>query len=639
MIVATAGHVDHGKTLLVKALTGIDTDRLEEEKRRGLTIDLGFAYHDFDGERVGFIDVPGHHRFIHNMLAGVSGIDYAMLVVAADDGIMPQTLEHLAILRLLKIPEGICVITKADRVDAKRLDEVERALREITRDTFLESGDVFRVSSVRGSGVDTLGAHLASAARRCAGHTSERCFRLSIDRAFTLRGAGVVVTGTVHSGRVGIGDELVSTPNDIPVRVRGLHVQDLEATHSQAGDRCALNLAGIERTDLGRGDWLVAQDAIESVDRIDVSLSLLASQHRPLRHWTPVHIHLAASHFTGRVALLEPGAIEPGETRLAQLVLDGSVPARRLDRFIVRDQAQDVTLGGGEVLDIHPPRRGRRRPERIRYLECNSAKTPSAALTGLIDAFPNGIDLDRFESCWNLTREERDVLEKDVPCQLYNDEGHRFAVSDASMNALQKQLVVKVSAWHKASPHVMGIRLAQLRPLVGAGPTDALITSALAGLVRKGTLSQHGAMFAAPDHRPELVGEDRRLWQRIEPMLDVPDLKPPILRELSQTLGVPLKMLTDFLKRTSHLGFTVGVADNRYFLPGTVRTLASYVEDLAARDAEGHVTAKAFRDRSGIGRNLAIDVLEFFDAQGFTRRHGDWRIVLKPADEVFGAAH
>ena len=636
MIVATAGHVDHGKTLLVKALTGVDTDRLEEEKRRGLTIDLGFAYHDFDGERVGFIDVPGHQRFIHNMLAGVSGIDYAIMVVAADDGVMPQTLEHLEILRLLGVPQGLCVITKIDRVDSVRVVEVEAAVREVTRDTFLESAELMPVSALTGDGIDALTRHIGTAARECAAHSSDGCFRLSVDRAFTLRGAGVIVTGTVHSGKVATGDELMVAPSNLQVRVRGLHVQDLETTESRAGDRCALNLAGIDRDQISRGDWLVERTANQSTDRIDVSLTVLSSQQRPLRHWTPVHVHLAASHFTGRVALLEPGSLESGDTKLAQLVLDGALPAKHGDRFIIRDQGQDTTLGGGEVVDIYPPRRGRRRAERLRYLECNAASTAREALSALTEVFANGVDLDRFENCWNLTPPERAALERDVVCHVFDAEGHRDAVSNANMELLQGELVEKVAAWHKASPHVLGIRLAQLTPLLASAPTNALLRAALALLVGGGRVKQHGSMFGSPDHQPELVGQDRRLWQQVEPLLDAEDLKPPIVRELCQEIGVALTPLTAFLKRTTHLGFTIGVADNRYFLPSTVRTLAAYVEELAAGDADGHLTAREFRDRCGIGRNLSIEVLEFFDAQGFTRRHGDWRMVLKPADEVFG---
>ena len=637
MIIATAGHVDHGKTALVKALTGVDTDRLEEEKRRGLTIDLGFAYYDFAGVRVGFIDVPGHQRFIHNMLAGVSGIDYAILVVAADDGVMPQTLEHLEILELLGVARGLIVITKSDRVDPARITEVEHGVSEITRDTFLESGETLIVSSVTGDGIDSVTQHIAAAAKSHRMRSSSGCFRLSVDRAFTLRGAGVVVTGTVHSGCVSTGDELVVAPSDISVRVRGLHAQNVEAVQSKAGDRCALNLAGIDRDRISRGDWLVAAQANQSTDRIDVSLSLLSSQQRPLRHWTPVHVHLAASHITGRVALLRSGSLAPGETDLAQIVLDGSIPAKRADRFIIRDQGQDMTLGGGEVLDVFPPRRGRRRPERRAYLECIARDSAIEALASMLEAFPTGVDLDRFENCWNLNASERRTLEQDLAFHIYTDQGQRIAVSNANIEALQGELADKVGAWHKASPHVMGIRLSQLRPLIPSQPPVALLDAALSALASKGRLKQHGAMFAVPDHQPQLVGEDRQLWQRLMPLLDATNLKPPIVREISQTVGVPLKPLSAFLKRTTHLGFTVGVADNRYFLPSTLRQLAGFVEELAESDPEGHLTAKEFRDRSGIGRNLSIEVLEFFDSQGFTRRHGDWRIMLKPANEVFGS--
>ena len=314
MIVATAGHVDHGKTALVRALTGVDTDRLPEEKKRGLTIDLGFAYHPLDAEHVlGFVDVPGHERFVRNMLAGVGSIDLALVVVAADDGVMPQTREHTAILDLLGVSECIAVVSKVDKVDAARADEVSGQIDALLSDTGMRRAKIHRVSALSGAGVEALAGALRERALGLAARAADGRFRLCVDRAFMLRGAGLVVTGTVHAGVAATGERLVVTPSGYEARIRGIHAQDRPAGHARAGQRCALNLAGrdIEAGAIVRGDWLVDRTLHAPTDRIDVRLRVLPGEPRPVRHWTPVHAHLAAAHSTARVAVLGAGSIAP----------------------------------------------------------------------------------------------------------------------------------------------------------------------------------------------------------------------------------------------------------------------------------------------------------------------------------------
>ena len=365
MIVGTAGHIDHGKTALVKALTGVDADRLPEEKARGITLDLGYAYVPAaSGEVLGFVDVPGHERLVHNMVAGVTGIDFVLLVIAADDGPMPQTREHLQIVDLLGLRRGAVALTKIDVVDAARLEAVRRDVQDLLRGTTLEGAPVFPLSSRTGAGVEPLQRHLEQAAASGVHAASRGGFRLAIDRCFTLKGAGVVVTGTVHAGSVKVGDELVLSPPGLRVRVRSLHAQDRPADLGQTGQRCALNLAGpgFEKALVRRGDWVVSAPLHVPVQRVDVQLRLLASEARPLAHWTPVHVHLGAADLTGRVALLESETLAAGAGALAQLVLDRAIGALAGDRFILRDQSAARTLGGGVVLDPFPPQRGRRLP-------------------------------------------------------------------------------------------------------------------------------------------------------------------------------------------------------------------------------------------------------------------------------------
>src|SRR3990172_7728558 len=337
MIVATAGHIDHGKTLLVKTLTGVDTDRLPEEKARGISIDLGFAYWPLaDGGLIGFVDVPGHERFIHNMLAGVCGIDFALLAVAADDGVMPQTVEHLQILSLLGIDRGVAVITKIDRVDSARIDEVRAQLQALLAGSALAAIALLPVSAITGAGIDALREALLAAAKAHSERYREgQHFRLAIDRAFAVAGSGTVVTGTVFNGEVRPGDRLMVSPKGVPARVRGIQIRGKTVERAQAGERCAINLSGIDAEALGRGDWLLHESIHAPSRRLDVRFTLLPAEKAPLRHWAPVHLHLATADVMARVAIRRGGAIVPGTAVLAQLVTEQPIAALNRHRLIL----------------------------------------------------------------------------------------------------------------------------------------------------------------------------------------------------------------------------------------------------------------------------------------------------------------
>ena len=369
MIVGTAGHIDHGKTSLVRALTGVDADRLKEEKARGITIDLGFAYMPAGDGVIGFVDVPGHERLVHNMLAGASGIDFALLVVAADDGPMPQTREHLAILDLLGLTRGLVALTKADLVDPDRLAAARNETANALIGTGLDGAEIVAVSSATGAGVAALRARLEAAAAERSARPAGAPFRLAVDRSFTLPGAGTVVTGTVLAGSVAPGDHLVASPSGLAVRVRGLHAQNRVAERGGPGDRCALNLAGdgVSKDALRRGDMIVAPALHAPTDRIDARLRVLASEARPIGQWLPVHLHHGAAEVAARVVLLgDP--IAPGAEGLVQLVLDRPIAAAAGDRFVIRDTSAQRTIGGGAFLDLRAPARRRRSPERLAQL-------------------------------------------------------------------------------------------------------------------------------------------------------------------------------------------------------------------------------------------------------------------------------
>jgi selenocysteine-specific elongation factor len=628
MIVATAGHVDHGKTSLVKALTGVDTDRLPEEKRRGLTIDLGFAYLPLAaGPVIGFVDVPGHERFIHNMLSGIAGIDFALLVVAADDGPMPQTLEHLAILELLGVSRGAVALSKIDRVDAERVAEVASAIAALLAPTRLAGACLYPVSAVSGAGVSALREHLEREASRLPARLVEGNFRLSIDRAFSIAGAGLVVTGTALSGEVTVGDHVRVLLAGLGARVRSIRAQHAPAERGRAGQRCALNLAGFDgKAPIERGDWIVAGNVAPAVRRLDARLRVLVSEAVPLAHWSPVHVHLGAADVTGRVAVLEGPAIAPSESGLVQLHLERPIGAVQGDRFIVRDQSSRRTLGGGSVIDVFPPARGRARPERLAVLAATELDDHAAALGALLGASPGGVDLARFAANRNLLPAAAERLYARVPTRKAGNWG--FA--PAQWTALRSAALAALQAWHRRSPDRVGPP--EDRILQGAEfrvPREVVV-ALVEELAREGAIVREGMGVRLPGHRMQLGAADAGLWQRTRALLEASALRPPSVAELAAELREDARRLDSALSRLERHGLVVRVSRNRFFLPETLRRLEQIAKQEAR--ASGSITAAGFRDRARIGRNLAIEILEFFDRIKFTRRAGDTHVLVRAAD-------
>jgi selenocysteine-specific elongation factor len=605
MIIATAGHVDHGKTLLVKALTGVDADRLPEEKRRGMTIDLGFAYLPVEsGEPIGFIDVPGHERFIHNMLCGVAGIDFVLFIIAADDGPMPQTAEHLAILDLLGVSNGAVALTKVDRVTPSRVDEMRDEIAALLAGTALEGVPVFPVSAVTGHGIAELKIHLIHASRDCPARAESGNFRMAIDRCFTIVGAGLVVTGTAVSGTVAVGGQVRVLPANLAARIRAIHAQNTPSEAGRAGQRCALNLAGagLKHDLIRRGDWVVAGSVPDPASKIDARLRVLSSEAEPLAHWTPVHVHLGASDVTGRVALLEGSRIAPGSSALVQLVLDQPMGALRGDGFIIRDQSAQRTVGGGRVIDIFPPARGRAKPERLAYLAAMENGDDEAALTALLNAAPNGLEWSRFTANRNLTPQQADRLLARSSLRVVATPAGPLAFSRAQWDKL------------KAAAH-------GTRPGGRALPPE-VAHQVTAELIREGAVVKPA---------PKLDAADTALWQKMAPLLEQHPLRPPAVHELAAAIAHDPKKTEALLVRASRLGLAVRVSSNRFFRPEALKRLGQMAETLAAGSADRLVTVAAFRDCTKIGRTVALEVLEYFDRIKFTRRVGDAHQIIRPA--------
>jgi selenocysteine-specific elongation factor len=635
MIIATAGHVDHGKTALVKALTGTDTDTLEEERRRGLTITPGFAYCDVDEVRIGFVDVPGHRQFIHNMLSGIAGIDAVLLVVAADEGIMPQTVEHVRIMDLLGVDRALLVVTKIDRADAEILDILKGELESFVRGSCLENAPVIYTAATAGDGIDELRRQLKKMAAQLPEHPVAGNFRLAIDRSFVLKGIGVVVTGFVHAGQARTNDDLVITPDEIPVRVRGIFSDDQVATLASAGHRCALNLGGADYVQTRRGQWLTTSDASFGTKRVDVRVKLSSDAKRPMLHWTPVHIFHGASHVTGRVALCEDRQLAPGDAQLAQLVLDDPIVPVHGDVCILRNQASDETLAGAVVLDIFASGRGRKLPSRIKQLWQMETSNPKACLQAMIRDADHGIGLERFRMNWNLTTAEAQGLYRQVDSVLIDTDDGIRGLDTKKWKKLRGDIEACIGDWHIRQPQSAGIRLNELHDAFDQKISRTVLESALDSLVRSGELKQTGPAFRRPDFRPRLPEKDTAQWNTVQQVLRNAGMRPPTVEELAESCDMEVQQTHELLVQAEKLKRVTRLEPNRYFLPETLQQLAHRLVELAENSPDGRVTAAAYRDLSGLGRNLTIKVLEHFDSMHFTRRIGNSRCLIKPVDVVF----
>ncbi len=627
MIVGTAGHIDHGKTALVKALTGVDADRLKEEKARGITIDLGYAYSDLgSGHQLGFVDVPGHERFVHNMLAGATGIDAALLVVSAVEGIKPQTVEHLQIVDLLGLDRGIVALTKADLADDDQILERMAEVETLLSTTSLAGAEIVPVSAITGQGVDELKAKLLALGESGKGATGFA--RLAVDRCFVLAGAGVVVTGTVHAGEIKVGDHLLLTPSGLEARVRSLHAQNRPAEVGRAGERCALNLTGarLSKEAIRRGDWVVGPELHAPTDRIDVRLSLLASEGQPLKHWSPVHVHLGSAHVMGRVALLEGDRLAPANSSLAQLVLEEKIGALTGDRVILRDPSATRTIAGARVIDPFGPPRNRRAERRLAELAA-LAEPDGEALEGLLRLATGHLDLARFGRSRNLRPAEvEELLQAADGVALAG-----FGFLATTLTEAKQDILDTLKAFHESKPDAPGLQAERLRVALKRRWPAPVFQVLLDQEIRAKTVVVDAAYLRLPGHSLKLGARDEALWQKMSGEMVRDRFKPPRVRDFAQAYDVPEPDVRRILQRLAKIGRVVELAQDHYFLRPTVAEMIG-IAHAFGRD----FTAADFRDKLDNGRKVAIQILEFFDRQGITVRRGDYRRTAPQKLERYG---
>ncbi|MDI3383413.1 SelB C-terminal domain-containing protein [Xenophilus aerolatus] len=710
MILGTAGHIDHGKTTLVRALTGVDTDRLKEEKARGISIELGYAYTpvpsmpgdasdpaaadasaappaDDPAQVLGIIDVPGHERFVHTMAAGASGIDHALLVVAADDGVMPQTREHLAIVELFGIGEGTVALTKCDRADAARIAAVKADIAALLAGTPLAGAPIFETAVPPGAtpsplraegagegqpatadrtGIATLRAHLFAIARRQHARRQDGLFRLAVDRVFTLAGHGTVVTGTVFGGRVAAGDTVAhfgigSGDGRAPpraVRVRSLHAQNRAATHGAAGQRVALNLAGVDKSDIARGDWIADPRVLQATQRIDVRVRLLDGAP-PIGAWTPLHVHVGAAHrlahavplqgdtltAAGASAAAGQGAGTPATAHArVQLVVDQPVFVVPGDRLILRNAQGTRTVGGGVVLDPQAPERRRRSAERMQWLDALERLVADGDARPLLAAAPAG--LTRSGLARLLGRLPADGWAgPDAPAFALGQGGDLLWLSPAVWAQVRTRILDALDRHHTRAPDEPGLNSARLQRMAfpaqsaasGAAPAGARLPgwpAWIERLVADGSIVRSGQWLHRPEHSVSLSDDQAGMAAQLLPLLLAGGNDPPWVRDLAQAIGAREDTVRELLRKQARLGALYQVVKDLFYPAERIAELAATFAGLSAAQAANPadtasrlppnaVEARDFRDAVQLGRKRAIQILEFFDRVGYTRRVGD----------------
>ena len=628
IILGTAGHIDHGKTSLIKALTGIDTDRLKEEKLRGITIELGFAWLDLPGgQRVGIVDVPGHEKFVKNMVSGASGIDLVALIIAADEGVMPQTKEHLDICNLLDIEHGLVVLTKLDTVDEEWLEMVTDDVQGFLKGTFLEGAPVIPVSSLTGQGLPEFLNALETLCKAVPERTSGGLFRLPVDRVFTMKGFGTVVTGSLVSGKVLVGETIMIYPSGIQSKVRGIQVHGQAVDQAIASMRTAINFQGVDRNAIARGDVVGGVNTLKPSYMVDALLGYLPSNEKPLKNRTKVRFHTGTSEILGRAILLDREELSPGETAVAQFRLDAPVAVVKDDRFVIRSYSPVRTTGGGQILNPIPRKHKRFKKPLVTELKGLAESAAREIITYHLKE--SGILGVRFSELRLMTN----LSEKDLQEHLQHllsqrtiirvDRENRTFIHGSIFNGLCQKAIKLLESYHKSHPLKAGMSRQGLKSKLAPSLSSKLFGLLIQDLTKSNTVIQEKEVIRLSGHRVALEADQKDVRHRIEQTYLQSGLQPPYFRDLVASLGQNSAHVEEILMHMLEEGTLVKVKEDLYFhrhvIDNLKNRLVSYLK------ANSEITTPQFKEMTGVSRKYTIPLIEYFDSTKATIRVGDIR--------------
>ncbi len=634
IVLGTAGHIDHGKTSLIKALTGVNTDRLKEEQLRGITIELGFAALDLpSGLRIGIVDVPGHEKFVKNMVAGATGIDIVVLVIAADEGVMPQTREHMEICTLLGVRHGFVALTKIDMVDAEMLELAQEDVRDYLSGTFLDGAPIVPVSAVTGQGIEAFVATLDRLAAEVPSREPTGLFRLPVDRVFTMKGFGTVITGTLSSGRVRVGDGVMLYPSGLTSKVRGIQVHNAAVEEALVGQRTAINLQGLEKAAVERGEVISTPGALAASYMVDVSLTCLASNKKALKNRTRVRFHTGTSEVLGILVLLDRDEVEPGARAAAQLRLDTPVALVKDDRYVLRSYSPVRTIAGGRVLNPIPPKHRRGRPEVMAALDALDGGVPEAVVAqSLADAAFTGVTFGHLRLMTNLTDKALETVLGQLMSRrkaLMIDRDPQSFVHHQSFETLQHQCRAALAQYHRVNPLKAGMPKEELKSKFPRGASPKLFTLVLNQMVKDQDLVIEEDAVRLADHRVSLAADQSQLQARFLAAYRDGGLQPPYFKELCSQEGVAPAQAKDVLQLLVSAGHLVKVKEDLYFDRRAVEALRDRLTEFLR--ASGEISTPQFKDMTGVSRKYLIPLAEYFDGQNLTIRVGEVRKLRRSA--------
>lgn len=628
IILGTAGHIDHGKTALIKALTGINTDRLKEEKRRGITIELGFAYLDLpSGQHLGIVDVPGHEKFVKNMVAGATGIDIVVMVIAADEGVMPQTREHMEICSLLGIKYGLVVLTKIDLVDEEWLELVIEDVRDFIQGTFLEKAPIIPVSSLNGTGLKDLTETLDTLSAQIPIRSPSSIFRLPVDRVFTMKGFGTVITGTLISGKVQVGETIMLYPSGITSKVRGIQVHNNSVNEAEAGMRTAINFQGLEKSSVNRGDVLSNPGSLKSSYMLDISFDYLKSNKKKIKNRTQVRFHTGTSEVLGILILLEKDELLPGETTIAQMRIDSPLAVIKDDRFVVRSYSPVQTIGGGNVLNPIPQKHKRFKPDVVQGLKGLMTHGPEEIISyHVAEAGYQGTRYSDLLIITSLHEKKLQNIMQDLMSKrtvILADKENRIYIHNNSFNTFKKETYDYLAGYHKANPLKTGMSKEELKSKFPGFLNSRIFNMMLNQMIKEKEIVNEENLVRLASHKVSLGKDQTDIKKKILDAYISSGLTPPYFKELAKTLNIQTQVAKDVLMILMDEGRIVKVKEDLYFHSETVKNLQQRLIEFLKSHKE--MTTPQFKELAAVSRKYLIPLIEYFDAQNVTIRVGDIR--------------